>query len=82
MGKVHLSLVIRLLPSPSNKQIFFTVFYDHPVTELQKVGILLSRIPDIPGGKSGHFHIVVNNLSIFGIKRLKHNLFMTQFNSK
>ena len=36
--------------------------------ELQKVGILVSRIPDISGRKSGHFQIVAANLSIFGKK--------------
>ena len=40
--------------------------------ELQNVGILVSRIPDIFGRKSGHFPIVGANLSIFGIKRLEH----------
>ena len=35
-------------------------------SELQKVGILVSRIPDISGRKSGHFQIVAANLSIFG----------------
>ena len=37
--------------------------------ELQKCGILVSRIPDISGEKSGHFHIIDANLIIFGIKR-------------
>ena len=40
--------------------------------ELQKGGILVFRIPDISGRKSGHFQIVSANLSIFGIKRLQH----------
>ena len=39
------------------------------LTELQKVGILVSRILDISGRKSGHFHIVAANLSILGIKK-------------
>ena len=38
-------------------------------SELQKVGILVSRILDISGRKSGHFHIVAANLSILGIKK-------------
>ena len=36
--------------------------------ELQKVGILVSRIPDISGTNSGHFQIVAANHSIFSIK--------------
>ena len=36
--------------------------------ELQKGGILVSRIPDISGRKSGHFQIVAANHSIFGRK--------------
>ena len=40
-------------------------------SELQKGGILISRIPDISGRKSGHFEIVTANLIIFGIKRLQ-----------
>ena len=51
-------------------------------TELQKVGILVSRIPDVSGKKFGHFQIVAANLSIFGIQRLQHCWFMAQFNSK
>jgi len=39
-------------------------------TELQNVGILVSRIPDISAKKSGHFPIVATNLSIFDIKWL------------
>ena len=39
--------------------------------ELHKVGILVSRIPDISGRKSGHFQIVAVNLTIFDIKRLQ-----------
>ena len=37
-------------------------------SELQKVGILVSEIPDISGRKSGHFQIVPTYLSKFGIK--------------
>ena len=33
-------------------------------------GILVSRMPDISGRKSGHFQILSANLSLFGIKRL------------
>ena len=40
--------------------------------ELQKCGILVSRIPDISWRKSGHFQIVADNLCILGIKRLQH----------
>ena len=50
--------------------------------EVQKGGILVSTIPDISGGKSRHFQIVAANLGIFGIKRLQHCSFMTQFKSK
>ena len=39
--------------------------------ELQKGGILVSRIPDNSGGKYGHFQIVVANPIIFAIKRLQ-----------
>ena len=39
--------------------------------ELHKFGILVSRIPDISGRKSGHFQINATNLSIFGIKNLQ-----------
>ena len=39
-----------------------------PPSELQKAGILGSRIPDISGRESGHFQINATNLSIFGIK--------------
>ena len=35
---------------------------------MQKVGILLSTIPDISGRKSGDFQIVATNHSIFSIK--------------
>ena len=35
-------------------------------TDLQKGGILVSRIPDISGIKSGQFQIVAANTSIFG----------------
>ena len=35
--------------------------------ELPKVGILVSRILNISERRSGHFQIVVVNLSIFGI---------------
>ena len=52
------------------------------LAELQKVGILVSRIPDIFWRKSGHFQIIAVNLSIFDIKKLQHWWFMTQFNSK
>ena len=49
--------------------------FRHKMTEfypkLQLVGILLSRIPDISGRKSGHFGIVAFNLSIFGLKSIK-----------
>ena len=38
--------------------------------ELQKAGILVSRIPDIFGRKSGHFQKVATNFSIFGIRWL------------
>ena len=48
----------------------------------KKIGILVSRIPDIFCRKSGHFQMVVINLSIFGIKRLQYCSFKTQFNSK
>ena len=40
--------------------------------ELHKVGILVSRIPDIFGRKSGHFQIDAANLRLFGLKRLQH----------
>ena len=50
--------------------------------ELQKLSILVSRILDISGRKSGHFQIVAANLSIFGMKRLQHCWFMEQFKSK
>ena len=49
---------------------------------MQRGGILVSRIFDISRRKSGHFQIVAANLSIFGIKRFKHSLYLTQFNSK
>ena len=39
--------------------------YGTKSSELQKVSILVSRIPDISGRKSGHFQIVTANLSIF-----------------
>ena len=52
------------------------------IPELQKVGTLVSRTPDISGRKFRHFQIVAANLSIFGIKRLQRCWFMTQFNSK
>ena len=42
-------------------------------SELQNVGILVYRIPDIFGRKSGYFPIFGADLSIFGIKRLDHN---------
>ena len=42
----------------------------HPTPQLQKGGILVSRILDISAGKSGHFQIVATYLSIFEIKRL------------
>ena len=38
-------------------------------TELQKVDILVSRIPDISIRKSGHFQKVATNHSIFGRKK-------------
>ena len=41
------------------------------VAELHKFGILVSRIPEISGRKSGHFQINATNLSIFGIKNLQ-----------
>ena len=50
--------------------------------ELQKCGILVSRIPDISWRKSGHFQIVAANFTIFGIKRLHHCYIRTQFKSK
>ena len=50
--------------------------------ELQKVGILVSRIPDIFGRKSGHFQKVATNFRIFGIKRIKYGIFKTHINSK
>ena len=40
-------------------------------SELQKVGILISRIPDISGRLSGHIQIVAANLTIFGMKCFK-----------
>ena len=39
--------------------------------ELQLVGILVSRIPDISGRKSGNFEIVATNLRIFGLRRIE-----------
>ena len=39
--------------------------------ELQKIGILVPRIPDISGRKSGHFKVVAINISIFCLKRMK-----------
>ena len=36
--------------------------------EVQKVDILVPRIPDFSGRKSGHFQIVAADISIFGIK--------------
>ena len=48
--------------------------------ELQKVGILVSRIPDIFGRKSGHFKIAATKPSIFGMKRLECSGFKAQFN--
>ena len=39
------------------------------LTELQKFGILVSRIPDTSGRKSGHLQIIASNLSEFGIKK-------------
>ena len=63
------------LPAPENVPLDVVPGHDlflHPArAELQKGGILVSRIPDISGRKSGHFHIVAANLSIFGIKRLQ-----------
>ena len=47
------------------------VRYCHIVSELQKVGILVSRIPDISGRKFGYFQIAVNNLNISRIKKLQ-----------
>ena len=41
--------------------------------ELQLVGILISRIPDISGGKPGHFQIVSINLTILDQKGYKNN---------
>ena len=46
--------------------------------ELQKGGILVSRIPDISGRKSGHFQIVDINLTYLALKGyntvyLRHN---------
>ena len=52
------------------------------LAELQKGGILVSRIPDTSGRNSGHFQIIAANLSIFGIKRFQHCWFLKQFNSK
>ena len=49
------------------------VRYCHIVSELQKVGILVSRIPDISGRKFGHFHNVATNLSILWLKKI-HNV--------
>ena len=46
-------------------------------TELQKVGILVSWIPDNSRRRSGHFQIIAANLSILGIKRLQDCWFMT-----
>ena len=39
--------------------------------ELQKVGIQVSRRPDIFGGQSGHFQIVATNSSIIDQPRLR-----------
>ena len=44
--------------------------FDMIFAELQKGGILVSRIPDFFAEKSGHFQIVPAELSIFEIKRL------------
>ena len=51
-------------------------------SELQKVGILVSRIPDIFGRNSGHFQIAASYPSIFGLKSLQFCWFKAQFNLK
>ena len=51
-------------------------------SELQNVGILVSRIPDIFGENFGHFPIIDANLSIFGITMLEYCFFMTHLKSK
>ena len=58
------------------------VEYQCTEAELQKVGILVSRIPDIFCRNSGHFQMVSTNLKMFSIKRLQYCSFMTQFNSE
>ena len=67
----------------------FNAFLDHVansclicLSELQKAGILVSRIPDIFGGKSGHFQNVATDFSIFDIKRLKCCIFKANITSK
>ena len=66
----------------SNSAKAFFYYYLHFSSKLQKGDILVSRILDISGRKSGHFQIIAANLSIFGIKRLQYCWFMSQFNSK
>ena len=72
---------------PHNEYLLLVTFGGHikiwgTNSELQKVGILVPRIPDICGGKSGHFQIVAPNVCIIGIKRLQNRWLMTHFNSK
>ena len=45
--------------------------------ELQKLGILVSRIPDIFGKKSGHFQMIAIYRSKFGTKGVKYCYFKT-----
>ena len=55
----------------SKTQLSLVKAQNYMKSELQKGSILVSRIPDIAGRKSGHFQIVAANLSIFGIKKHK-----------
>ena len=73
MEKGNQCPLIWILPAPAQEEWKWLSFHGYgetlPLgTELQKVGILVSRIPDISGRKSGHFQIVAANLRIFGIK--------------
>ena len=52
----------------SKTQMFYIVLYN---AELQKFGILVSRIPDTSGMKSGHLQIIAGNRTEFGLNRLQ-----------
>ena len=57
-------LIFSVFEGPLSKSFIVSL-----TPELQKGGILVSRIPDISGRKFGHFQIVAADLSIFGMKR-------------